>query len=65
MPRTSVYDFINGGTIQLTFLRPPAPANEPVEDGRHGLRPLIAPDDDAFTLLRGHAELLAARSAAR
>lgn len=66
MPCTSVYDFINGGTIELALLRAPAPTEDtkPVNDGRHGLRPLLTPDADAFALLHDHAKLLAARSAA-
>lgn len=64
MPCTSVYDFINGGTIELALLHAPLPETKPADDTRHGLRPLLVPDANAFALLRDHANLLAARSAA-
>lgn len=61
MPCTSVYDFINGGVIELVLSHPPVTDWDRPGDGHHGLRPLLAPDDDACALLRDHAKLLADR----
>ncbi|MBE9552820.1 MAG: hypothetical protein IMF05_05075 [Proteobacteria bacterium] len=50
------YDFINGARIQLpTVSRATAVAEE---DGRHGVRAILNPNEEARTLLSDHIRML-------
>ncbi|MEN8197269.1 MAG: hypothetical protein ABFS30_12275, partial [Pseudomonadota bacterium] len=52
----SFYDFINGASIQLpTVSRVAAAAGE---DGRHGVRAILNPNEEARTLLADHIRML-------
>ncbi len=56
MACTIFYDFINGTKIQLPTVSSSATAAK--EDGRHGVRAILNPDEEAQTLLCDHIRML-------
>ena len=54
------YDFINGARIQLPTVSRAAAAAE--EDGRHGVRAILNPNEEAQTLLSDHIRMLSEMS---
>lgn len=62
MTSDTFYDFINGARIQLpTVSRAAAVVGE---DGRHGVRAILNPNEAAQTLLRDHIRMLSEMSCA-
>jgi len=57
-----LYDFVTGAIIQLpTGLRTGAAVEE---DGRHGVRAILTPNEEAQTLLRDQMRMLSKMSRA-
>lgn len=52
----TIYDFINGATVQLPTVSGASAAVEP--DGRHGVRAILSPDESARALIADHARML-------
>jgi hypothetical protein len=57
MACNTIYDFITGVRVQLPTISRAEEAAE--DDGRHGLRAILSPNEAARTLLSDHLRLLA------
>lgn len=51
-----IYDFVSGARIQLPAISSAATAVE--DDGRHGVRAILNPNEAARTLLNAHVRML-------
>lgn len=57
-----IYDFIDGARIQLPTI--PRAAAAAAQDGRHGVRAILNPDEAARTLISDHVRMLSELSRA-